>query len=276
MLEGEEGHGATDEVTSVATRARPVRFRRRRTFGPASATASIAVRPTLSIIIPTYNEAASIGPLLGYLRQHTAGHAVELLVVDGSSPDNTAAVAAAAGATVHQSPRKGRAAQLNYGAAQARGEVLYFLHADSYPPPTFVADIAQALALGYASGCYRLAFDHGHWFLRLSAWTTRFPFTFLRFGDQSLFVRRALFERLGGYREDLQVMEDQEIVARLRRAGRFRLLPAAVTTSARKYLANGVFKLQGIFTLIVLLYWAGVSQPKLVQVYRRLIRQGKL
>lgn len=230
---------------------------------------------SLSIIIPTYNEAESIGALLGYLRQH-AGPGTEVLVVDGGSSDDTANVAARAGAAVLLSPRKGRAAQLNYGAAQARGEVLYFLHADSYPPPAFAADIARALTQGYASGCYRLAFDHPHWFLRFSAWTTRFPFTFLRFGDQSLFVRRPLFAQLGGYREDLQVMEDQEIVARLRRAGRFRLLPGAVTTSARKYLANGVFRLQGIFTLIVLLYWAGVSQPRLVKLYRRLIRQGKL
>ena len=139
-----------------------------------------------------------------------------------------------------------------------------------------MADLRRAVAQGYGSGCYRLAFDHGHWFLRFSAWCTRLPFTCLRFGDQSLFVRRELFAQLGGYREDLQVMEDQELVARLRARAPFRLLPRAVTTSARKYLANGVIRLQGIFALIVLLYWAGVSQPNLVRLYRRLIRQGKL
>ena len=230
----------------------------------------------VSIILPTYNEAASIGPLLRYLRATAGEPAPELLVVDGGSTDETVAQARQAGATVLGSPRKGRAAQLNYGAKQAQGELLYFLHADSYPPPGFLADLHQAVAQGYGSGCYRLAFDHGHWFLRFSAWCTRFPFTFLRFGDQSLFVRRVLFAQLGGYREDLLVMEDQELVARLRAWAPFRLLPRAVTTSARKYLANGVFRLQGIFTLIVLLYWAGVSQPTLVRLYRRLIRQGKL
>lgn len=229
--------------------------------------------PAITIIIPTYNEAEAIGRLLAYLRQHGA---TDVLIIDGGSLDTTAAQARRAGATVLPSPRKGRAAQLNYGARRARGEVLYFLHADSYPPPGFLADIQAAIAQGYASGCYRLAFDHGHWFLRFSAWCTRFPFTILRFGDQSLFVRRELFAQVGGYREDLHLLEDQELVQRLRRAGRFRLLPAAVTTSARKYLANGVFRLQGIFTLLVLLYWAGVPQPRLVQLYRRLIRQGKL
>lgn len=230
----------------------------------------------VSIILPTYNEAASIGHLLGYLQALAGEPAPELLVIDGGSTDATVAQAHQAGATVLRSPRKGRAAQLNYGAQQAQGDILYFLHADSYPPPGFLADLRQAVAQGYGSGCYRLAFDHGHWFLRFSAWCTRWPFTCLRFGDQSLFVRRELFAQLGGYREDLQVMEDQELVARLRARAPFRLLPRAVTTSARKYLANGVIRLQGIFTLIVLLYWVGVSQPNLVRLYRRLIRRGKL
>lgn len=232
---------------------------------------------TISIIIPTFNEAESIAGLLGYLRAATAGApAPEMLVVDGGSTDATELLAWQAGATVLRAPRKGRAGQLNHGAQRAQGQLLYFLHADSYPPAGFLADLQQASAQGYGAGCYRLAFDHPHWFLRFSAWCTRLPLTVVRFGDQSLFVRRELFHRAGGYREDLLVMEDQEIVQRLRALAPFRLLPRAVTTSARKYLANGVFRLQGIFTLIVVLYKVGVSQRRLVQLYRRLIRQGKL
>jgi len=230
-----------------------------------------------SIIIPTYNEAAAIAALLGYLGQATAGEAaLEILVVDGGSTDATVRLARQAGATALVSPRKGRAAQLNYGAQRARGQILYFLHADSYPPLGFVAEVRRAVAQGYGAGCYRLAFDHPHWFLRFSAWCTRLPLTAVRFGDQSLFVRRELFEHIGGYREDLLLMEDQEIVGRLRARAPFRLLPGVVTTSARKYLVNGVFRLQGIFTLLVVLYRLGVSQRYLVQLYRRLIRQGKL
>jgi rSAM/selenodomain-associated transferase 2 len=231
--------------------------------------------PVISLIIPTFDEAATIGPLLAYLRPELDG-ATELLVVDGGSTDPTPRLAAEAGARVWQSPRKGRAAQLNHGAAQAGGAILYFLHADSYPPPGFLADIRRAVAAGAGAGCYRLVFDNGHWFLRLSGWLTRLPLTLFRFGDQSLFVEKELFMRVGGYREDLLVMEDQEIVARLRRAAPFRLLPRVVVTSARKYLVNGVFRLQGIFALIVLLYQAGVSQARLLRVYRALVRQGKL
>ena len=126
----------------------------------------------------------------------------------GGSTDATAPRARQAGATVLASPCKGRAAQLNHGAQRARGEVLYFLHADSYPPPGFLAEVQRAVGQGYGAGCCRLAFDHAHWFLRFSAWCTRLPFTAVRFGDQSLFVRRALFARIGGYREDLLLMED--------------------------------------------------------------------
>jgi rSAM/selenodomain-associated transferase 2 len=236
-----------------------------------------APKLTISIIIPTFNEADSIAALLSYLSQDTADEAaLEILVVDGGSTDATVQLARQAGAAVLASPRKGRAAQLNYGAQRARGEILYFLHADSYPPLGFVAEVRLAVAQGYGAGCYRLAFDHPHWFLRFSAWCTRLPLTAVRFGDQSLFVRRDLFARLGGYREELLVMEDQDIVGRLRAQAPFRLLPRAVTTSARKYLENGVFRLQGIFTLIVVLYRLGVSQRRLMQLYRRLIRQGKL
>ncbi|RTQ49700.1 glycosyltransferase [Hymenobacter gummosus] len=231
---------------------------------------------SVSIIIPAYNEAGHIGPLLRYLRE-AAGpdeQGLEILVADGQSTDATAAEAAAAGARVLPCPQRGRAAQMNHGAAQARGELLYFLHADTFPPADFLARIRRAAAQGYGSGCFRLRFDHPHWFLRLNAWFTRFPADIIRFGDQSLFVHRAVFERAGGFRTDMLVLEDQEIIGRLRRHGRFVVLPATVTTSARKYLVNGVFRLQGIFALLCVLYRLGASQPRLVQVYRALIRWG--
>jgi rSAM/selenodomain-associated transferase 2 len=232
----------------------------------------------VSVIIPTYNEAASIGPLVRYLRA-AAGPtetALEIIVADGRSQDDTAAEAAAAGARVLRCPRRGRAAQMNHGAKRARGQVLYFLHADTYPPEGFLGTIRQAVAAGHGSGCFRLQFDYRHWFLQLSAWFTRFPLEVVRFGDQSLFVRRAVFEQAGGFRADMVVLEDQEIIGRLRRHGRFAVLPAAVVTSARKYLANGIFRLQGVFALICVLYRLGVPQSRLRSLYRSLITQDKI
>ena len=239
---------------------------------PAAVPWSDAALP-LSIIIPTYNEATTLATLLAYLRQPTAGEsAPEIIVVDGGSTDATRTLAQQAGATVLLAPRKGRAAQMNYGARHAQGTLLYFLHADSLPPPGFGHDLRQAVARGYGSGCFRLAFDSSHWLLRFSAWCTRLPLTAVRFGDQSLFVRRELFERIGGFSEELLVMEDQEIIRRLRAQAPFFVVPRAVLTSARKYRANGVVRLQGIFTGIALLYWLGVPQGHLIRIYRRFIR----
>lgn len=228
---------------------------------------------TLSIIIPTYNEAATIVSLLAYLRQPTAGElAPEIIVADGGSTDATRQLARQAGATVLRCPRRGRAAQMNHGARHAQGTLLYFLHADSIPPPGFRHDLQRTIAQGFSSGSFRLAFDSTHWLLRFSAWCTRLPFTALRFGDQSLFVRRKLFEHIGGFREELLVMEDQEIIHRLQAQAPFCLVPRAVLTSARKYRTNGVIRLQGIFTGIALLYWLGVPQRHLVRIYQRFIR----
>lgn len=231
----------------------------------------------VSIIIPTYNEAAGIAALLHHLRRAgtATDAAVEIIVADRPGTDATAALARRAGARVVSCPRQGRAAQLNHGARQATGSILYFLHADSLPPVGFLAAIRGAVAAGYGGGCFRLAFDMPHWFLRAHAWFTRFDLTLARFGDQSLFVQRGVFERAGGYREDLLLLEDQEITRRLRRLGRLRVLPGPIVTSARRYRENGVFRLQATFYLLVGLYYAGVGQPTLQRVYRALIRPDK-
>ncbi len=231
----------------------------------------------ISIVIPTYNEAEGIADLVRYLRQ-AAGPAesFEIVVADGGSTDATRQRAAKAGAAVLVSPRKGRGAQMNAGAAVTRGDILYFLHADSYPPAGFTRDIREAVRGGYGSGCYRLSFDRRHWFLRANCWFTRFNVDAVRFGDQSLFVRREVFEKAGRFREDLVVMEDQEIIGRIRRHTRFKVFPRSVTTSARKYLENGIYRLQGVFFVIYFMYRLGFSQEQLVKTYRRLIRQDKV
>ena len=232
----------------------------------------------ISIIIPTYNEAAGLPDLLRHLRQagaHPEAN-VEIIIADGQSTDATAALAQEAGARVLACPTKGRAAQLNYGARHAAGSILYFLHADTYPPVGFPDDIRRAVTVGYGCGCYRLAFDTSHWFLQANAWFTRFNVEAARFGDQSLFALKAVFEQAGGYREDFIVMEDQEITRRLKQHTKLRVLPAKITTSARKYRENGIFRLQGVFYLLTLLYRLRVPQPMLLRIYRALIRQDKL
>ncbi len=230
----------------------------------------------LSIIIPTFNEEKNIVSLINYLTQHSSTGLAEIIIADGQSTDDTVEAAIKSGVRAIICPKKGRASQMNYGALHAAANVLYFLHADSYPPPGFATNIAEQINNGYGIGCFRLQFDKAHWFLKANAWFTRFDIDAFRFGDQSLFVLKDVFTKAGGFNEKLIVMEDQEIIHRLKRFGKFRVMRQSITTSARKYTWNGTYKMQVIFFLIYLLYKAGVSQNKLVIIYRKLIKQDKV
>lgn len=231
----------------------------------------------ISIIIPTYQEEGHIGNTIRQIREKgCVSHITEIIVSDGGSSDNTLAEARAAGAQAASSPSKGRAAQMNFGASLAKGKVLYFLHADTLPAENFTFDIVGALDRDVQAGCFKLAFDHAHWFLKANCWFTRFDINAIRFGDQSLFVTREKFLASGGFCERHIVMEDQEIISRLRKSCRFTVIQKPVVTSARKYLENGIYKTQGIFFMIYFMYQLGYSQQKLLQTYRRLMRQDKL
>ncbi|MEX0609469.1 MAG: TIGR04283 family arsenosugar biosynthesis glycosyltransferase [Balneolaceae bacterium] len=224
----------------------------------------------ISIIIPTYNEEKNIGELLNYLKKYVENENAELLVVDGGSSDSTIQAAESLGARVIISAQKGRAKQMNFGAKMASGEWLYFLHADTFPPPTFLDDIRQKTARGFGCGCFRLRFNNLHPALRFYGWFTRFDIGIFRFGDQSLFVKKALFWKVGGFNENLLVMEDQEIITRLKKRAQFCIIKKEVVTSARKYGEIGVFKLQLIFAIIVLLYYMQVSQNVLAHFYKKI------
>ncbi len=233
------------------------------------------ITPRISIIIPAYNEADILAKTITGTREACGVHLAEIIVVDGGSDDNTIEVARSQSVTVILSP-KGRAKQMNLGALAAKGEILYFLHADSLPPAKFIEYILDAFRNGALCGCFRLAFDVDHWFLKANSWFTRFDVNAVRFGDQSLFVAKEVFNKSGGFREDLLMMEDQEIIHRIKRHGKFKVLNHSVTTSARKYVDNGIYRMQGIFYRIWALYYLGYSQDYLLQLHQRLIRKHKL
>lgn len=160
---------------------------------------------------------------------------------------------------VYTSKVTSRAAQINYGAQMAKGEVLYFLHVDSLPPNGFVSQIKSYIAKGVKAGCFQLSFTPEHPILTTYAWFTRFNPTIFRFGDQSLFVAKKEFEVIGGFDENLIVMEDQKIVRELKKITRFYISPQKIKTSSRKYFTVGVIKLQLIFTIILCKCYLGIS-----------------
>lgn len=231
----------------------------------------------ISVIIPTYNEESTIQKTIERLQENDVAKLVsQIIISDGGSTDNTISTGQKTIAKALVCPAKGRGAQMNYGASFSSNKILYFLHADSIPPPGFSTDILNAVKKGFASGCFRLSFDYDHWFLKANCWFTRFNVNVVRFGDQSLFVTKEIFEKSGGFREDFFMMEDQEIISRIKKYGKFKVLNGEVITSARKYLDNGIYRLQGIFFLIWIMYYLGFSQQKLLRLHRRLIHQHKL
>ena len=230
----------------------------------------------ISIIIPTYNEADQIAKTISEIRMANGEGNIEIIVADGGSTDETISIAKENGAIPLLCEHKGRAAQMNKGASIAKGEILYFLHADSIPPNNFTDQILSAYNKSAASGCFRLTFDYDHWFLKANAWFTKFDVNAFRFGDQSLFITKKIFQKAGGFREDLLMMEDQEIIHRIKKLGRFIVMKDVVITSSRKYLDNGLFRMQGIFYRIWAMYYLGYSQQQMLRVYKRLIRKHKL
>jgi rSAM/selenodomain-associated transferase 2 len=225
--------------------------------------------PFISIIIPTFNEEERIGALLNHLEKCCSGITYEIIIADGGSNDATVSIAEQAGASVLNCSRKGRAAQMNEGADHSNGSILYFLHADTIPPKNFVAEIRKSFEKGIRSGSFQLSFDDPHPILKFYSWCTRFRLTVFRFGDQSLFVEKNLFQKIGGFDESLTVMEDQKIVRELKKVSSFYLSDQSVTTSARRYKVNGVIRLQAVFFLIVLMYYTGAKQKTLIDVYNR-------
>lgn len=228
----------------------------------------------ISVIIPVYNEERTIRRLLNSVKERQLGLIKEVIVVDSGSHDNTVKAAEESGAQVIQGKVKGRASQMNEGASAASGEILYFLHADSLPPVNFDLHIINAIAKNHIAGCFKLRFDDPNPLLKFFAAGSRLKTTLVRFGDQSLFVKRRAFEMVGGFDESLTVMEDQEIVRDLKKVGSFKLLNDHVITSARKYKTIGIFKLQVVFTLIWLGYYLGISQEILVHFYKSILNQS--
>lgn len=225
----------------------------------------------ISVIIPTCNEAAHIAGLVQQLRRYAPPQAVEILVVDGGSADATGELARQAGATVLRSPALGRAAQMNYGARHATGDVLYFVHADVGIHPDYVATIQAAVAQGYEAGCYRFRFDSRHPLLRINSYGTRFEGLMSRGGDQTLFITRALFERLQGFNEYYCIMEDFDIIRRIRRVARFLIVPQDVVVSARKYETNSWLRVQLANLTAFSMFFLRVSPRCIARTYKALL-----
>lgn len=218
-----------------------------------------------SIIIPVLNEEIVLEGQLAHLTRQCAGR--ELLIVDGGSNDATVSIAQKYGHVI--SSDRGRATQMNAGAAVATGEVLIFLHADTRLPDDAFEAIERALhSPRVVGGAFRICFNCDLWPYRLVAFTTnlRSRLRTLFTGDQAYFIRASSFQAIGGY-PDQPLMEDLEIINRLRKIGKVVLLPQYVTTSARRHEKIGLARSVAFMWYLRTLYRFGVSPARLQRMY---------
>jgi rSAM/selenodomain-associated transferase 2 len=223
----------------------------------------------ISVVIPVLNEQAAINATIGHMRRISAGETIEIIVVDGD-PEGSTIRAVADPHVLRLTSRPGRAVQMNHGAHEARGDILLFLHADTVLPGGAIGLIRETLESGrWRAGAFGLELDSGRMSLRIVAAAARFRIrlTGIPFGDQSFFIPRDYFHRIGGYAE-IPLMEDIEIARRIKRqGGRIAVLQERAVTSSRKWEEEGV--MHSIFRnwFLQLSYFAGVSPERLVKLY---------
>jgi rSAM/selenodomain-associated transferase 2 len=225
------------------------------------------MKPALSIVIPALNEAAGIEATLQAL-QPLRVRGVELVLADGGSSDATQTLARPWVDAVVDAPR-GRASQMNAGAARARADALLFLHADTRLPPLGDVLVLQALAGAACWGRFDVRIEGRPWMLRVVAalMNLRSRASGIATGDQAIFVTREAFERVGGFPVQ-PLMEDIEISRRLKRLGRPACLGARVCTSGRRWEQRGVWRTILLMWRLRWRYWRGESAAQLAQAYR--------
>lgn len=219
----------------------------------------------VSIIVPVYNEEKNIEAVIRMLESLEGDK--EIIVVDGESLDNTFEKASKLACAIKG--KKGRANQMNQGAIASKGDILWFVHADSRLEKDSIKHIERAISEGYAGGGFSIHFyDYDTRFMRYISSTSnrRSVITGLYYGDQGIFVDRKTFFEVGGFPE-MELMEDFKFSRLMRKAGRMKLLEKGIGTSARRYKNGGQVRTHLMMHKIRLMYFLGISPGRLNKIY---------
>lgn len=225
----------------------------------------------ISVIIPTLNESEVIGGLVRFILSNSNDFVGEVIVVDCNSTDNTMEVAARAGAKVLISNKRSRAAQMNIGAREAIFDLLYFVHSDVKLVKDFAIDVTKAIESGYDAGCYRYQFDSPRRILKANAYFTRFNRIMCRGGDQTLFIRKSIFNSLHGFNEDYVIMEDYDLIQRIQKKFNFYIIPKNILVSARKYETNSWIRVQFANLTVFIMYFLRRPPVKMALWYKKIL-----
>jgi len=228
-----------------------------------------SIVPRVSIVIPARNDAAALVRTLSRLAR-VAGAGESEVIVAGAGDREATARAIGEQARLIWPGGSTRAELMNAGAAAARGDVLFFLHADSFPSPRALTLIAEALSDPRAvGGAFEHLFDEPSVSLRLITYINRIRYRLTRnyYGDQGIFVRASVFRELGGYR-DLRLLEDLDFTQRLKRRGRSLLVREPLRTSGRRFLARGPWRTFFFIVWLLALHTLGLDTQRYAERWR--------
>jgi rSAM/selenodomain-associated transferase 2 len=231
----------------------------------------------ISVIIPTLNEEKNIVKLLSHLQALKHPLHLETIVSDGLSTDQTLRAASDFGVRQVLCKKAMRAHQMNEGAQRAKGNVLYFVHADALPPASCFDDLIAALINGAQLGGFRFVFDSPKIMLKFNSWMTRFSIQAFRGGDQTIFITKALWNELRGFDEYYCVMEEYDLLRRAKKEGiPFTLIPKPVLVSARKYDRTSWLRVNFANTVATFMFRLNYPPQKIKRIYARLLARGAM
>ena len=219
----------------------------------------------ISVIIPILNEAKILEKTLSRLRSELENH--ELIIVDGGSTDDSVAIAEKYGKVIIS--ERGRAKQLNAGAAASTGDILVFLHADVRLEPGAFAAVETTLSSGYVGGGFLQKIDGKNILYRIIEITANMRGKYLKnfYGDSGIFVKRTDFQRIGGF-PDVPILEEMGFSKALRGLGKTKMVKPYIHISARRWEKNGIVRTTTKNWLITFLYFIGFSLERLAKLYR--------
>lgn len=225
----------------------------------------------ISVIIPFLNEEENLKKLVPFLQSIIIPDLTEIIFVDGGSTDQSANLLIQENIHPILSEKQGRAAQMNLGASHSKGSILYFLHADTLPHSSFQEILVEADASSIPAGCFRYSFDSENVLLKMNSWFTRFNGIFAGGGDQSLYIQKEVFGKLNGFNEEYCIMEDFDLVRRLRDEYKLHLFQSKITVSDRKYEKNSWLKVQFANLLAYSFFLVKRHPKKIKSIYRTIL-----